>query len=165
MLLQAMINTLWWYWSLSVIWTIISNEELEQNMEIVETLVKDSQILININTKKTEKKQKTIAWFLGTLADTLDASVLGNMSTGDSCQLNIKLKICILKLTKITKNNNPELNDLGIDDSQRFKVTPTHIWFMYEEKSKNPGKYIIVNEFSYIGLVFFSVGGRSVTVA
>lgn len=36
---------------------------------------------------------------------------------------------------------------------------------MYEEKSKNPGKYIIVNEFSYIGLVFFSVGGRSVTVA
>lgn len=42
-------------------------------------------------------------------------------------KLNIKLKICILKLTKITKNNNPELNDLGIDDSQRFKVTPTHI--------------------------------------
>lgn len=57
-------------------------------MEIVETLVKDSQILININTKKTEKKKITIAWFLGTLADTLDASVLGNMSTGDSCQLS-----------------------------------------------------------------------------
>ena len=60
-----MINTLWWYWSLSVIWTIISNEELEQNMEIVETLVKDSQILININTKKTEKKKNNdsvISW-------------------------------------------------------------------------------------------------------
>lgn len=57
-------------------------------MEIVETLVKDSQILININTKKTEKKKITIAWFLGTLAGTLDASVLGNMSTGDSCQLS-----------------------------------------------------------------------------
>ena len=62
---------------------IISNEEMNDIMKIVQTLAEDSNILLKIITKTIENEiKKRKGEFLGMSLGTLVASLLGNMLSG-----------------------------------------------------------------------------------